>query len=148
MSTNPPPASKGLLARGLKLVGRLTSPETRTGRVFSKAEQGLTKVSARLSESPTWLRISGGLMRRSFNLRIRRQALQERALLALRLPAASEVTALREQLRHLNNQVEALGSQIELVVDLLERQERPHPDKKSTLQEAPAPEPVSRRHGT
>ncbi len=147
MSTNPTPPSKGLLNRGLKLVGRLTSPETRTGRVFSKAERGLTKVSARLSESPTWLRISGGLMRRGFNLRIRRQALQERALLALRLPAASEVSAMREQLRQLNSQVEALGSQIELVVDLLERQER-HTRAESTLQEAPAREPLTRRHGT
>jgi TolA-binding protein len=147
MSTKTPPASKGLLVRGLKLIGRLTSPETRTGRVFSKAERGLTKVSAKLSESPTWLRISGGLMRRGFNLRIRRQALQERALLALRLPAASEVEALRDQLRQLNNQVEALGSQIELVVDLLERQEQPERGE-STLQEAPSREPAPRRHGT
>jgi hypothetical protein len=147
MSTNPPPPSKGLLARGLKLVGRLTSPETRTGRVFSKAERGLTQVSAKLSESPTWLRLSGGLMRRGFNLRIRRHAIQERALLALRLPASSEVEALRDQLRRLNNQVEALGSQIELVVDLLERQERPE-QVESTLEEAPPREPVPRRHGT
>jgi hypothetical protein len=147
MSTNPPPPSKGLLARGLKLVGRLTSPETRTGRVFSKAERRLTQVSAKLSESHTWLRFSGGLRRRGFNLRIRRQALQERALLALRLPASSEVEALRGQLRQLNNQVEALGSQIELVVDLLERQERPE-RVEGTLQEAPPREPVPRRHGT
>ena len=146
MSTDSPPASKGLLARGLKLVGRLTSPETRTGRVFSKAEKSLTKVSARLSESPTWLRISGGLMRQGFNLRIRRHALQERALLALRLPAASEVEAMRDQLRQLNNQVEALGSQIELVVDLLERQEQS--GKAERPREAPAPEPMPRRHGT
>jgi len=147
MSTDSPPASKGLLARGLKLVGRLTSPETRTGRVFTRAERGLTKVSARLSQSPTWLRFSGGLMRRGFNLRIRRHALQERALLALRLPAASEVEALREQLRQLNNQVEALGSQLELVVDLLERQERPGQAERRP-REAPAAEPLSRRHGT
>lgn len=147
MSTTSPPASKGLLARGLKLIGRLTSPETRSGRVFTQAERRLTKVSARLSESPTWLRLSGGLMRQGFNLRIRRQALQERALLALRLPAASEVEGLREQLRHLNNQVEALGSQIELVVELLERQERPG-QAESTPQETPAREPMPRRHGT
>jgi len=147
MSTDSPPASKGLLARGLKLVGRLTSPETRTGRVFTRAERGLTKISARLSESPTWLRLSGGLMRQGFNLRIRRHALQERALLALRLPAASEVEALRDQVRQLNNKMEALGSQIELMVDLLERQERPAKAERRP-QEAPAPERVSRRHGT
>ena len=147
MSTDSPPASKGLLARGLKLVGRLTSPETRTGRVFTRAERGLTKISARLSESPTWLRLSGGLMRQGFNLRIRRHALQERALLALRLPAASEVEALRDQVRQLNNKMEALGSQIELMVDLLERQERPAKAERRP-QEAPAPERAPRRHGT
>ncbi len=146
MSTSSP-RPKGLLTRGLKLVGRLTSPETRTGKVFSKAERGLTKVSSKLSESPTWLRISGGLMRRSFNLRIRRQALQEKALQALRMPAASDVEAMREQVRRLNQQVEALGSQLELVVELLERQERGS-KAAGSQREAPSPEPVARRHGT
>lgn len=146
MSTSSP-RPKGLLARGLKLVGRLTSPETRSGKVFSKAERGLTKVSAKLSESPTWLRISGGLMRSGFNLRIRRQALQERALQALRMPAASDVEAMRDQVRRLNQQVEALGSQLELVVELLERQERGS-KAASSQRESPSPEPVARRHGT
>jgi hypothetical protein len=146
MSTSSP-RPKGLLTRGLKLVGRLTSPETRTGKVFSKAERGLTKVSEKLSESPTWLRISGGLMRRGFNLRIRRQALQERALQALRMPAASDVEAMRDQVRRLNQQVEALGSQLELVVELLERQERGS-KAAGSQRESPSPEPVARRHGT
>ncbi len=142
MNTSSPP-KKGLLARGLKLVGHLTGPETRTGRVFGKAERGLTRISSRLSESPTWLRLSGGLMRQGFNLRIRRQALQERALQALRMPAASEVEALRSQLRRMSHQVEALGSQIEHVVELLERQER----ATRALQELPPREPVSHRRG-
>ena len=146
MSTSSP-RPKGLLARGLKLIGRLTSPETRTGKVFSKAERGLTKVSAKLSESPTWLRISGGVMRRGFNLRIRRQALQEKALQALRMPAASDVEAMREQVRRLNQQVEALGSQLELVVELLERQERGS-KAAASQRESPSPEPAARRHGT
>jgi hypothetical protein len=138
---------KGLLTRGLKLVGRLTSPETRTGRVFAKAEAGLTKVSSRLSESPTWLRLSGGVMRGSLNLRIRRQALQEKALQALRLPATSDVEAMRDQVRRLNHHVEALGSQLELVVELLERQERTA--KAASPQPEPPPlVPAARRSGT
>ena len=146
MTTSPRP--KGLLTRGLKLVGRLTSPETRSGRVFAKAEAGLTKVSSRLNESPTWLRLSGGLMRQRFNLRIRRQALQEKALQALRMPAASDVEAMRDQVRRLNQQVEALGSQLELVVELLERQER-NSKTASPRQESPQPlEPAARRSGT
>ena len=145
--SNASPPSKGLLARGLKLVGRLTSPETRTGRAFAKAEKGLTQASSKLSESPTWLRISGGLMRRGFNLRIRRHALQEKALSALRMPASSEVEAMRDQVRRLSHQVEALSSQLETVVDLLERQERSSRATRA-VQEPPPPEPVSRRRGT
>ena len=140
---------KSLLTRGLKLVGRLTSPETCSGRVFAKAEAGLTKVSSRLSESPTWLRVSGGLMRGSLNLRIRRQALQEKALQALRMPAASDVESMRDQVRRLNNQVEALGSQLELVVELLERQERSSSSKDAGPRQDPPPrEPAVRRPGT
>jgi hypothetical protein len=143
-SSRPP---KGLLARGLKLVGRLTSPETRTGQVFAKAERGLTKVSSRLSESPTWLRLSGGVMRQGFNLRIRRHSLQERVLQVLHMPAASDVDTMRDQVRRLSHQVEALGSQLEMAVELLERQERAAPSSDS-LQEAPPPEPVTPRRGT
>jgi hypothetical protein len=146
MSNSSSRPAKGLLARGLKLVGRLTSPETRTGRAFAKAERGLTQVSTKLNESSTWLSLTGGLMRRGFNLRIRRRALQERVLQALRLPVASDVEATRDQVRKLSSQVEALGSQLELVVELLER-EKQASKATGSLEEAPSPEPVPRRHG-
>ncbi len=125
----------GLLARALKTVGRLTSPETRSGQAFSKAEQGLTQVAARLAESPTFLRVSGGLMRRGFTLQIRRASLMEKTLHTLRVPTSSEVETLRDQLRRMGDQVEALGSQLEHVVELLERQEPPPP----TADTAPVP---------
>ncbi|QRN95081.1 hypothetical protein JRI60_39285 [Archangium violaceum] len=114
----------GMLARALKTVGRLTSSETRSGKVFAKAEQGLTQVAARLAESPTFLRLSGGLMRRGFSLQIRRTSVMEKTLHSLRVPTASEVEVLRDQLRRMGDQVEALGSQLEHVVELLERQEQ------------------------
>jgi hypothetical protein len=132
--------SPGLLARALKTVGRLTSPETRSGQVFSKAERGLTRVASRLAESPTFLRVSGGLMRRGFTLQIRRTSLLESTLHSLRVPTSSEVDALRDQLRRMGHQVEALGSQLEHVVELLERQEQP-PASEST----PAPDTAPRR---
>ncbi len=113
-----------MLARALKTVGRLTSSETRSGKVFAKAEQGLTQVAARLAESPTFLRLSGGLMRRGFSLQIRRTSVMEKTLHSLRVPTASEVEVLRDQLRRMGDQVEALGSQLEHVVELLERQEQ------------------------
>ncbi|MFL5346062.1 MAG: hypothetical protein ACJ8AT_14835 [Hyalangium sp.] len=146
-SSSSRPPKKGLLNRGLKLVGRLTSPETRSGKVFAKAESGLTQVSSKLSESPTWLRLSGGVMRGRFNLRIRRRALQERVLQALRMPASSDVESMRDQVRRLSQQVEALGSQLEMAVELLERQQR-NDRATGSLQEAPPPEPIARRRGT
>ncbi|MFP2927523.1 hypothetical protein ACLESO_20465 [Pyxidicoccus sp. 3LG] len=118
-----PPHNRGLLARGLKLLGHLTHPQTRTGKVFTRAEQGLTQVVARVAESPTYLRVSGSLMRQGFNARIRRRGLVEGALRTLRLPTPSEVDELRDQLRRMNDQVEALGTQLETVVDLLQPQE-------------------------
>lgn len=118
-----PPPPRGLLARGLKLLGHLTHPETRTGKVFTRAEQGLTRVLTRVSESPTYLRASGTVLRQGLNARIRRNSLVENALHTLRLPTTSEVENLRDQLRRVNDQVEALGSQLEVVVDLLHRKE-------------------------
>lgn len=122
MTAPAPRPPLGLLARALKTVGRLTSPQTPSGRVFTKAEQGLTRVAARLAESPTFVRVSGGLMRRRFTLQVRRASLLEKTLHSLRVPTASEVEALRDQLRRMGDQVEALGSQLEHVVELLERQ--------------------------
>ena len=119
MSQSPPPPHQGLLARGLKLLGHLTHPQTRTGQAFTRAEQGLTKVVARVIESPTYLRVSGTLMRQGFNVRIRRRGLVERTLRTLRLPTPSEVKELRDQLRRMHDQVEALGIQLETVVDLV-----------------------------
>jgi len=139
--SRPPP---GLLARALKKVGHLTSPETRSGKVFAKAEQGLTQVAARLAQSPTFLRVSGGLMRRGFTLQIRRTSVMEKTLHSLRVPTASEVETLRDQLRRMNDQVEALGSQLEHVVELLERQEQPPAEPAA---KAP-PAPRRRRSGS
>jgi hypothetical protein len=124
MSDSASRPSPNLLARTLKLVGHLTSPETRSGRVFTRAERSLTRVAARLAESPLWLRVSGGLMRRGFSLRIRRASMMEKTLHTLRVPTSSEVDAMRAQLRRMGDQVEALGSQLELVVELLERREQ------------------------
>ncbi|QDE71687.1 MULTISPECIES: hypothetical protein [Myxococcus] len=134
-----PPPSQGLLARGLKLLGHLTHPDTRTGKVFTRAEQGLTRAAAKVTESPAYLRVSGSLMRQGFNARIRRNGLVEGALRTLRLPTTSEVENLRDQLRRMNDQVEALGTQLELVVDLLHRQEGAEPEP-----ESPEPTPKER----
>ncbi|MCY1019073.1 hypothetical protein [Pyxidicoccus sp. MSG2] len=145
MSQSDPTApNKGLLARGLKLLGQLTHPQTRTGKVFTRAEQGLTQVLARLAESPTYLRVSGGLMRQGFNARIRRRGLVERTLHTLHLPTPSEVEDLRDQLRRVNDQVEALGTQLETMVDLVHTPETSEADASETR----APHPKGRASST
>ncbi|HEU4534739.1 MAG TPA: hypothetical protein VFS00_11500, partial [Polyangiaceae bacterium] len=60
--------------------------------------------------------------RRRAGLRVRGRSLTEGALRALHLPTASEVGALHEHIRHLEEQVGALGSQLEVAIELLERQ--------------------------
>lgn len=144
---NPPDSrsSRGLLARALKKVGELTHPETRSGQVFARAERGLTQVAARLAESPTFLRVSGGLMRRGFTQQLRRTSMMEKTLHTLRVPTSSEVDALRHQLRRMGDQVEALGSQLEHVVELLERQEQTPAPTASEAPPASAPAPRRRR---
>lgn len=137
-----PPPPHGLLARGLKLLGHLTHPDTRTGKVFSRAEQGLTRAAARVIESPTYLRVSGTLMRQGLNTRIRRNRLVEGALRTLRLPTPSELDGLRDQVRRMNDQVEALNTQLEAVVDLLHQQEAAAPAARP-----PATEPRGPRAG-
>ena len=148
MSQSDSPApTQGLLARGLKLLGHLTHPQTRSGKVFTRAEQGLTKVLARVAESPTYLRVSGGLMRQGFNARIRRRGLMERTLRTLRLPTPSEVEDLRDQLRRMNDQVEALGIQLETMADVVhapEAPETPASASDTTASETRAPRPKGR----
>lgn len=117
-----PPLSR--LARGLKLLGRLTSPETPTGQRFVKIEARLTALSEQLAQDPRWLRVTGELLRQVALLRIRRHGALESLLRALRIPTASEVAIVHEQLHRMSDQVEALSTQVELIVDLLERQRR------------------------
>ena len=124
MSDDAAPHPRSRLARGMKWLGRVTSPETETGKRFTQVEQRLTAVFARLAENPRWLRVTGELLRQGSLLRIRRHAAIEAIVRALRLPPASEVEVLREQLRRMGDQVEALSTQLELVVDLLEQQQR------------------------
>ncbi|XXF76111.1 hypothetical protein P2318_24030 [Myxococcaceae bacterium GXIMD 01537] len=127
-SASPP---SPLLARALKSLGTLTGPETRTGRVFAKAERGLTRAVDRVTGSPSYLRVSGELLRRGAQLRGRRSALVARALQALRMPSSSEVEALRDMVRRLGDQVEALDSQLERVAREKEREARAAPESPS-----------------
>jgi hypothetical protein len=138
-----PPAPQGLLVRGLKLLGHLTHPDTRSGKVFTRVEQRLTKAVARVAESPTYLRVSGTLMRQGFNTRIRRNRLLERTLRTLRLPTPSELDGLRDQVRRMGDQVEALNTQLEVVTELLQEKEAPAPEAREPRAKKRASSPRS-----
>lgn len=141
MSDDAAPRPRSRLARGMKWLGRVTSPETESGKRFTDAEKRLTALFARLAENPRWLRATGELLRQGSLLRIRRHTAIEAIVRALRLPPASEVEVLREQLRRMSDQVEALSTQLELVVNLLEQQEQ---RARSATNSGPSnPEPAS-----
>lgn len=139
------PASGGYLARGLLWLGRVTSPETESGKRFTQAEKRLTELFARLAEHPRWLRVTGELLRQGSLLRIRRHGAIEAILRALRLPPVSEVDGLREQLRRMNDQIEALSSQLELIVELLEKQARDLHNDECAARDVPDPPPSATR---
>jgi hypothetical protein len=124
-------APRGLLTRTLKSIGHLTHPETRSGKVFTRAERGLSRAIERVTGSTPYLAVSGALLRRGALLRSRRTALLEKALHTLRLPTTSEVEAMRDQVRRLGDQMEALGSQLERVSRRLEKPEPASPAKAS-----------------
>ncbi len=117
-----PPLNR--LARGLKLLGRLTSPETPTGQRFVLLEARLTAVSEKLAQDPRWLKLTGELLRQIALFRLRRHAGLEAVLRRLRIPTASEVALVHEQLHRMSDQLEALSTQVELMIDLFEQQRR------------------------
>ena len=119
------PSSWPRLARGLRVLGeQLTDPQALAGRVYGRVERALSGATDQLSQSPAFLRASGEVLRQRAGLRVRRRQLAERVVGALRLPTASQVSTLAEQVRRLQEQVGALGAQLEVAVELLESAQR------------------------
>jgi hypothetical protein len=112
------------LARVLKTIGYLTDPATVPGKAFAFWEKGTTRLFERLARSETYLAFAGGVMEQGFRAQAQAVELTEDLLGAMRLPTASEVIALRAELREVHEEVEALGAQMELVLAALERIER------------------------
>src|SRR5687768_8310060 len=102
------PAPSPWLAAMLRRVGRLADKDTRAGRLYARAESGLTRATDKLNQNPSWLAFNGEVLRRRAGLRVRRHSLTEGALRALRLPTSSEVGKLHEQIRRLEEQVSVL----------------------------------------
>lgn len=118
--------SKGqpkLLTRAVKTIGRLLGPTTTSGRAFGVVEKNLTRVIDRIGQSETYLDMAGRAMSKSFQNRVRTNSMQENLLHALRLPTSTEVAKLQRDVRSLHDQMEALTTQLEVVLESLEKKQ-------------------------
>jgi hypothetical protein len=112
-----------LLTRAVKSVGRLLGPTTTTGKAFGVVEKNLTQAIDRLGQSETYLNFVGRSMSKRFQSRAKANSVQENVLHALRLPTSSEVANLRRDVRSLHDQLEALTTQLEVVIESMEKKQ-------------------------
>jgi len=105
------------LARTLKYIGYLTGPRSTSGKAFLWWEKKASKAFEGLAMSPTYLRLSGALMRQGFRQRIAINAAMEELLHAFRLPARSDIEVLEQRLARLLDKVEGLESQLEYTLE-------------------------------
>jgi hypothetical protein len=115
---SPPPI---LLTRVLRLLGYLTDPKTLPGKAFTRWEQSMTGTMEKLATNDRYLRFAGRGLQMGFRVRKDMIDATEEMLHSMRIPALSEVIALRNQVRVLHDQLEATTNQLEVALDLLEK---------------------------
>lgn len=118
-------AKPKLLTQAVKTVGRLLGPTTTSGRAFGVVEKNLTKVIDRIGQSDMYLDLVGRRMSKKFQSQVRKNSMQENLLRALRLPSSTEVANLRRDVRGLHDQMEALTTQLEVVLESLDKKNSP-----------------------
>ncbi|HLM71327.1 MAG TPA: hypothetical protein VK459_01490 [Polyangiaceae bacterium] len=111
---------KSLITRGLKAIGHLTDPKTRPGKAFVWWEKKVTKAAEKLAQNDLYLNFAGRMMERSFRTHKESVRALEEFWHLFRLPTSTDVVDLREQVHHLNDQVEAMSAQMELLLEELE----------------------------
>lgn len=121
MGDTDPNTKPKLLTRAVKSVGRLLGPTTSTGKAFGVFEKKLTSVIDRVGQSETYLDVVGRALSKSFQSRVRSNSMKENVLHALRLPTSTEVANLRRDVRTLHDQMEALTTQLEVVIEAIEK---------------------------
>jgi hypothetical protein len=112
-----------LLTRAVKTVGRLLGPTTTTGKAFGFVEKSLTRVIDRVGQSETYLDMAGRALSKRFQSRVRKNSLHENVIHALRLPTFTDVANLRRDVRSLHDQMEALTTQLEVVLESIEKKQ-------------------------
>lgn len=122
-NANSRPRRKGL-AKVLKAIGWLTSPVTLPGKAFTAWEKGMTSMVEALAHSETYLNFAGRMMERNFRMHAQAVQLREEMLRAMRIPTTSEVDELRDGVRRISDEMEALSSQMELVLEALDEMKK------------------------
>jgi hypothetical protein len=98
----------------------LTDPKTRPGKAFVWWEKKVTKAAEKLAQNDLYLNFAGRMMERSFRTHKESVRALEEFWHLFRLPTSTDVVDLREQVHHLNDQVEAMSAQMELLLEELE----------------------------
>lgn len=121
MSTERPP--KNLLTHLLTLIGWLTDPKSRPGKVFTTGERAATGLFDRLGRNNTYLWLAGKGLKTGFTVRRGLTDATEAWLHTLRAPTLGDVQAMRTQIRRLGDTLEVTQSQLELALQAIERLE-------------------------
>lgn len=119
MATEDPP--KNLTAKLLGLVGHLTDGKSGPGKLWARFEGASTAAMDRLARSPRFLGFAGKGLQRMFFLRREAREIAEEWLHMWRVPALSDIQAMRTQLRRLEDRLEVTTTQLELALAALER---------------------------
>ncbi len=122
MATHHDKPRLNLVGRILKAVGTVTDPARPTGKAFTAVEDIMTRAIARVATNDTYLSQAGKAMDNLFTLHRTRNRLMERLLQLWRVPTLSDVESIQAELGRVRGQVEALGYQIEYLIEALEKQ--------------------------
>lgn len=104
----------------LKALGGFADLTTRRGRALKKWEDVMTSGFNRLAGNDAYLRYVGKAMERSFILQAQANRAVERTLKAARVPSAAELHEVHYVTTGLDEKLDALGCQLEVMMDRLE----------------------------
>lgn len=104
----------------LKAMGTLADSATMQGKAVKMLEERMSRSITKLSGSDAFLEQMGKAMERSYLMRAQANRNLEKALASMRIPSTSDIDDLRELMLNLTDKVEALGFQMEEVVERME----------------------------
>jgi hypothetical protein len=121
------PRRRSAIAKVMKAIGYVTDPKTTPGKAFAWWEKGVTSAMGKLAQNDVYLNVVGKMMEQTFRTHAHSVRAMEDMLHHLRMPTVTDVVDLREQVHHLNDQVEAMSAQLELLIEALDASRRRKP---------------------